>query len=99
MREWLGLPVAASAEAAQIDLTLILIHWLMVVLFVGWSALFVYTLVRFRQRSNPQARPTDAGRGWATGSEVGVLIAEIALLAFLSIPAWTRRVSAPPNGP
>lgn len=99
MRQWLGLPVAASAEAASVDQTLVLVHWLMVVLFLGWSAFFVYVLVRFRRRANPRARPADVGRGWATGIEAGILVAEVALLAFFSIPFWSARASALPSAP
>jgi hypothetical protein len=38
MLGWLGLPVAASAHAAAVDEIMVLVHWLMLVLFVGWSA-------------------------------------------------------------
>jgi len=97
MREWLGLPVAASAEAARIDQTLVLVHWLMLGLFVGWTAFFFYVLIRFRKSANPRANSVDVRAHWATGVEVGVLAAEIALLAFLSIPFWSARVNALPT--
>lgn len=99
MREWLGLPLAASAEAARIDQTIVFVHWLMLALFIGWSVFFVYVLVRFRRRANPHATPSDVRSRWATGVELGVLVAEVALLAFLSIPAWSARVNALPTGP
>ena len=51
MHEFLEIPVAASAHAAEIDRMTVLTHWLMALLFVGWGAFFVYTLVRFRQSS------------------------------------------------
>ena len=35
MREWLGMPVAASAHAGQVDQIMVLVHWLMLALFVG----------------------------------------------------------------
>jgi hypothetical protein len=35
MLQWLGLPIAASAHAGEVDRIMVLIHWLMVVLFVG----------------------------------------------------------------
>ncbi len=97
MRQWLGLPVAASAEAARIDQTLVLVHWLMLVLFVGWSLFFVYVLVRFRRRVNQQVSPSPVRGRWPTFIELGVLVAEIALLAFFSIPAWSARVNALPT--
>ena len=48
MQELLGLPVQASAHAAEIDQMIVILHWLMLVLFVGWGIFFVYTLIRFR---------------------------------------------------
>ena len=99
MFQWLGLPVAASAEAGRIDETLVLVHWLMLVLFVGWSLFFGYVLIRFRQSANPRASSAIIRRRWVTGVEVGVLIAEVALLAFFSIPMWNARVNALPTAP
>ena len=55
MLNWLGLPVEASAHAAEIDQMIVLVHWLMLLLFVGWGAFFVFVLVRFRKGANPTA--------------------------------------------
>jgi hypothetical protein len=55
MLDWLRLPVAASAHAGDIDRVMALVHWLMLVLFLGWSAFFVYVPVRFRSGRQPQA--------------------------------------------
>ena len=93
---WLGLPVAASAHAGEVDHILVLVHWLMVVLFVGWGTFFVYVLFRFRQRRSPRASYTGARGRFASFVEAGVLIAEIVLLAFFSIPFWSSNVDAQP---
>jgi heme/copper-type cytochrome/quinol oxidase subunit 2 len=45
----LGLPVAASAHAGEIDHTMVPRAHLMAVLFVGWIAFFFYALFRFRR--------------------------------------------------
>jgi cytochrome c oxidase subunit 2 len=97
MLEWLGLPQAASAHAAELDFMIVITHWLMLVLFVGWGLFFLYTLARFRKGSNPVANYHGTKGGWSTWLEGGILIAEIALLAFFSIPAWSARVDAFPN--
>ena len=55
MQEFLGLPLQASSHAAEIDRIIVIVHWLMLVLFVGWGSFFTYTLVRFRQSANPKA--------------------------------------------
>jgi cytochrome c oxidase subunit 2 len=96
MREWLGLPLAASAHAGDIDRLIVLVHVLMLALFVGWSVFFVYVLVRFRRGRQPVASYGGLQGRWATWIESGVVAAEVALLAFFSIPAWSARVDAFP---
>ena len=96
MLEWLRLPVAASAHAAEVDRIMALIHWLMLVLFVGWSIFFLYVLVRFRRSAHPTADYRGVRGRWSTWVEGGVLVAEVVLLAFFSIPFWSRNVDAAP---
>jgi cytochrome c oxidase subunit 2 len=96
MIDWLGMPVAGAAHAGDVDEIMALVHWLMLVLFVGWSVFFVYVLVRFRRRAHPVARHDGLRGRWSTWLEGGVLAAEIALLAFFSIPVWSSRVDAFP---
>jgi cytochrome c oxidase subunit 2 len=96
MLGWLGLPVAASAHAGDVDRIMVLVHWLMLVLFVGWSVFFVTVLVRFRQGRQPAAHYHGVRARWAPWVEGGVLAAEIVLLVFFSIPVWSGRVDALP---
>ena len=97
MLEWLRLPVAASAHAGDIDRILVLVHWLMLVLFVGWATFFVFVLVRFRRKRNPVASYHGLRGNWSTWIEGGVLIAEVVLLVFFSIPVFSQRVDALPS--
>lgn len=97
MLEWLGLPVAASAHAAQVDQIMVLVHWLMLALFVGWSVFFIYVLVRFRRRRHPVASYRGVRGWWSNLIEGGVLVAEIVLIAFFSVPVWSSRVDALPS--
>lgn len=94
--DWLGLPVAASEHAGEVDRIMVLMHWLMLGLFVGWGLYFGYVLVRFRRTRNPVASYRGARGRWSTGVEGGVLAAEIVLLAFFSVPFWSARVDAQP---
>ncbi len=96
MLEWLGMPVAGAAHAGEVDELMALVHWLMLVLFVGWSIFFVYVLVRFRRKAQPVASYDGLRGRWSTWLEGGVLVAEIVLLAFFSIPVWSARVDAFP---
>src|SRR5262245_56847305 len=96
MLSWLGMPAAASTHAGEIDQMIVLLHWLMFVLFVGWGAFFVYVLFRFRKGANPTASYTGAKGKISKGLEVAVAAVEIILLVFFAIPAWARRVNAFP---
>jgi len=98
MLAWLGQPVGASAHAAEIDRIMALVHWLMLIMFVGWGVFFVYVLVRFRSGRNPRAAYHGVRGRWSTWIEGGVLAAEIALLGFFSIPFWSTNVDALPVG-
>jgi cytochrome c oxidase subunit II len=97
MLDLLGLPVAASAHAGQLDQILVITHWLMLVLFVGWGAFFTYVLIRFRRTKSPRADHRGVQGGWSSWVEGGVLVAEVALLAFFSVPAWSNRVDDLPE--
>jgi len=98
MLNWLGMPVAASAHAGEIDKMMSLVHWLMLVLFVGWGAFFVFVLVRFRKGANPTASYVGAKGKLAKSSEVAVALIEVLLLVFYAIPAWAKRVTNFPGG-
>jgi len=91
------MPLQASTHAAEIDQMTILVHWLMLVLFVGWGAFFLFVLVRFRKGANPQASYTGAKGKISKGLEVAVAVVEVILLVFYAIPAWAKRVRAFPS--
>jgi cytochrome c oxidase subunit II len=92
MLNWLGMPIPAAAHAGEIDDMIVIIHWLMLVMFVGWGVFFVYVLFRFRQSANPRASYAGAKGKISKGTEVAVVIAEMILLVFYAIPAWAKRV-------
>lgn len=93
----LGLPPAASAHAGAVDHTLLLVHILMAVLFVGWIAFFLYALVRFRRGRNPVADYRGVTGHLSTWLEVGVAVVEAVLLVGFSFPLWAQRVEAFPQ--
>jgi len=96
MLNWLGLPAQASQHGARIDQIIVLVHWLMLLMFAGWSVFFVYVLVRFRRGAHPKADYEGTSGKWVRVAEVGVVAAEIILLVFFSIPTWSARVDAFP---
>jgi cytochrome c oxidase subunit 2 len=97
MLELLGLPPQASTHAGEIDHMIVLVHWLMLVLFVGWGAFFLFVLFRFRKGANPKADYVGAKGKIAKGTEIGVAIVEVVLLLVYAIPAWATRVGTFPS--
>jgi cytochrome c oxidase subunit II len=97
MLNYLGLPVQASTHAGEIDQMISLVHWLMLVLFVGWGLYFVYVLFRFRKGANRRASYEGAKGKLSKGLEIGIVVVEMVLLVFYAIPAWARRVSQFPS--
>jgi cytochrome c oxidase subunit 2 len=89
-------PVQASTHAAEVDQMTVLVHWLMLVLFVGWGLFFIFVLFRFRSGANPRASYTGAKGKISKGLEVAVALIEVVLLVFYAIPAWAKRVKAFP---
>jgi cytochrome c oxidase subunit 2 len=97
MLQYLGLPAAASAHAGDIDQMISLVHWLMLVLFVGWGAFFLFVLFRFRRSAHPTANYAGAKGKVSKGIEVAIVIAEMVLLIGYAIPAWAKRVRQFPS--
>jgi len=101
MNNWITslMPLQASTHAGEIDQMTILVHWLMLVLFVGWGAYFLLVLVKLRRAANPRADYAGAKGKVAKGSEILVAIIEIVLLVAYAIPAWAMRVRPMPADP
>ena len=93
MGELLGLPIQASEHAPEIDQMIVLIHYLMAVLFVGWGTFYVYTLIRFRASANPKANYTGVTSHTSSYLEIGVAVIEAVLLIGFAVPAWAHRVN------
>ena len=96
MTEWLGLPALAAAHGSQIDNMIGWVHVFMLVLFVGWTAFFLYCLVRFRRSRNPVANYTGVKSHASNYAEIGVAVVEAVLLFGFAIPLWAARVDAMP---
>src|SRR5688572_33479438 len=96
MHELLEIPIQASAHAAEIDRMTVLTHWLMAVLFIGWGAFFIYTLIRFRSGANPKANYHGVKSHMASYIEVAVAAVEPVPIVAIAISAWAARVDAFP---
>jgi len=96
MRELLGLPIQAAAHAEEIDQMIILTHYLMALLFIGWGVFFIYVLIRFRASANPKADYQGVTSHTSSYLEIVVAVLEVVLLVGFAIPAWANRVNDVP---
>jgi cytochrome c oxidase subunit 2 len=96
MEQYLGLPPLASTHGGQIDHMIGIVHWLMLVLFVGWGAFFAYTIIRFRKSRHGAANYTGVTGHYSTYLEGAVAIFEAVLIIGFAIPLWAERVNAFP---
>ncbi len=98
INEFLGQPPNASSHGFQIDHILEFCHWFMGALFVGWSAFFIYVLIRFRRGRQPNANYKGVTSGISTHLEFSVVLIEAVLLLGFAIPLWAKRVNEFPPG-
>ena len=94
-----GLPIDISTHGWEIDRLIIVVHWIMVLLFVGWFAFLVYALFRFRARAGHKAEYHTKHFKTPTFLEVLVAITEVILLCAFSFPIWHhyREIPTPAN--
>jgi cytochrome c oxidase subunit 2 len=86
----LGLPVLAGENGKAVDELIIYTHWLMAVLFIGWTLYFVYAVWRFNAKRHPKADHHGVRSHASSYIEVGVVIAELVLLIGFAIPMWAK---------
>src|SRR5207248_4128892 len=98
INEFLGQPPNASSHGYQIDHILEFCHWFMGALFLGWSAFFIFVLIRFRRGWHPAADHQGVKSGISTHLEFSVVLIEAVLLLDFGIPLWAKRVNEFPPG-
>lgn len=91
------LPVDASTHGFEVDALITWLHYLMLILFVGWGAFYFYTLVRFRASKNPRADYTGVKSHLSSYIEAGVAVVEVVLLIAFSIPIYTNAMEGMPS--
>jgi cytochrome c oxidase subunit 2 len=90
----LGIPENFSAHGGQVDHMLDVVHWFMLVLFVGWTLFFFYCIFRFWHRRHPKASYDGVKSHLSSHLEVGVIIVEAVLLLGFAFPLWAERVDS-----
>lgn len=91
------LPPNLSTTGGQIDHLIIVVHWFMAVLFIGWGLFFVYCLIRFRKREGHKPSYELGHSKMPKVLEAAVVLFEIFLLVGLSFPLWSTLRSNLPS--
>jgi cytochrome c oxidase subunit 2 len=97
MQKFLGLPVLASEHGKTVDDLIIYVHWLMIVLFIGWVGYFLYALFRFHRSRNPKADYVGVKNHASNYIEAAVAAVEAVLLIFVAVPLWARAMDGFPK--
>ena len=85
----LGMPVIASSHGLMLDQMSGWIHWLMIILFVGWAIFFIVTLFKFGIMSNGKVERDVVQSHASTYSEYTIIVVEAFLLVSFAIPLWS----------
>ena len=89
--EWMGLPENGSAHGGDVGHMIDLIHWFMIILFIGWTLFFLLCLFKFWHKKNPEASYQGVKNHASTHLEIGVVIIEAVLLLGMALPLWSER--------
>ena len=92
-----GLPISLSEAGPGIDEIIVLTHWLMLFLFVGWGTFFIISLVKFRSSNNPKADHIGVKSHLSSVLEVAIAVVEIVLLIGFAFPIWANRINNVPS--
>ncbi|HEY1662654.1 MAG TPA: cytochrome c oxidase subunit II [Verrucomicrobiae bacterium] len=97
MTEWmaihlLGMPQLASKNGASVDALIVWVHLLMLALFVGWVAYFLYAVWRFNKKRSPKADYEGVKNHYSNYIELIVAGVEAVLLLGVAIPVWADAV-------
>jgi len=97
LSDHLGLPVDASSHGYMIDNMIGWVHWLMLLLFVGWGIYLIITVIKFSAKLNPKADYNGVQSHYSQYVEYGVIFFEAFLLIGLSIPLYAQLKTTLPN--
>jgi cytochrome c oxidase subunit 2 len=87
--EHLGMPVIASSHGLMLDQMSGWVHWLMIILFVGWGIFFIVTLFKFGIISNGKVDRDGVQSHASTYGEYAVILVEAFILVSFAIPLWS----------
>ena len=94
---YFGLPVGISSVSGRIDEIIVIVHYLMLVLFIGWGIFFIVSLVKFRASKNKKANYKGVESHYSSVLEATVAVIEIVILFGFAFPIWAERVNDVPD--
>jgi len=97
LNEFGGIMPNASEHGYLIDNMLEVCHWFMLLLFVGWSSFFTFTLIRFHKSRHPKANYHGVKSHFSSHIEFSVVLIEAVLLLGFALPLWGTRVNEFPK--
>src|SRR3954470_16837962 len=92
-----GLPPNVSTTGDRVDILIVVLHWFMLALFLGWGAFFAWCLVRFRARPGHKAAYEPIHASWSKWLEIGIAGFEGVLLVGFSMPVWASFKDVEPH--
>ena len=94
----LGLPINSASHGLMIDNMIGWVHWLMLLLFVGWGIYLFIAVIKFNSKANPKADYYGVQSHYSQYAEYGVIVFEAFLLIGLSIPLYAQlKTTLPEN--
>ena len=99
INKWFGIPELASEHGELVDHMLGLVHWFMLLLFIGWSIFLCIVFYRFNQKRNPKGDYHGVRGHASTHIEIGVVIVEAILLLGFAFPLWAKQSVDYPTSP
>lgn len=92
-----GIIDVGSEHGEMVDHMLELVHWFMLILFVGWSIYLVVAVWKGYHKRNPKANYHGVQSHASSHLEIGVIITELILLLGFAFPLWANRVDDFPD--
>ena len=95
--QYFGLPVGISSVSGRIDEIIVIVHYLMLVLFIGWGIFFIVSLIKFRASKNAKANYKGVESHYSSVLEALIAVIEIVILFGFAFPIWAERVNDVPD--
>ena len=95
--QYFGLPVGISSVSGRIDEIIVIVHYLMLILFIGWGIFFIVSLIKFRASKNTKANYKGVESHYSSVLEALIAVIEIVILFGFAFPIWAERVNDVPD--